>query len=315
MASHTGINLGNILSTSESIKGAKQRNMMTAQRMQDDKDLRDFRTKFSEAKTPEEMDQAFQGMVTINPDEGKKFVANYYQMDEKRRMDAQRKNNKMANLALVVQRSADKQKAWNQIRSELPEEDAAQMGEYSPAKVPYFLARAAETNKMIDVANNVYQQELFKGIDQENKMDQMDFDRDTRIILELLKQKGDFNIANLRFGGSGSKLKAADINTMLKMAGSMNGAMFDDQGNIAYKDKTMGPYRTQRVVEKAAALFSEGKVRDIVEAINKAQSELGYEDQSQDGEAQRNILPGLGETDTSPTLIYDLETGTMKPAQ
>jgi len=229
MGNEYGINLGNIMAANRAQKESDQRFEMNAMQMDSmrssaeaQKQKKGFMQSFIDAKTPEDRRAAFNGFVTLDADEAVNFVSAFDKMDERDRLAVKRQNARIGKLAWVISQSPNPEKAWEEKKRYLTQEEQNAMGEYSPTKLEWFMARPRETEELMSLSDN----QMLKGLDYQFKTDDREDRQEFEREMQKLKDKAAMARKRLE-GKEGGGIKASDVNAMYKQVASLYGGFYD----------------------------------------------------------------------------------------
>lgn len=284
MANQYGIDLGEVYRTAEAVKGSRETRENNALLMK--WKVEDRAKESAKASKLNELRgaaatgdrKALVNLVTLDPEEGKKVIEAFSQMDESQRAQIKDNVDKVGRMAAFVLQSQDPEGAYQRVLQLLPPEMAAQAPkQYDPQFVQLQLAQAQE---MDDLLQNP--ELITVGTT----------DRLYRHGKELERTQSNALLkAQEKANGEGG-VKSADESLIYRQAAELMGGVFDQQGNLQNLDPdTRG--KVQAIATEGARIYQQsgGKITRS-EAATQAARKLGIKisDLGKSGTIDRNSL-------------------------
>lgn len=259
MANQYGIDMGNVLSTVESVKNSRQARQNNDTKMdwaKEDRDIARQRSKTlnvlrSEASTGDQA--AVSALVSFDPKEAEKVISSIKGMDDMQRKQVKDNVDQIGRMSAFVLQAEDPESAYQLVMQNLPEETRQGMPEnFDPNFVQMQLAKAKELDQLLDNPEKI-----------------------TVGKTDMLYKDGKLIDKAATAPKSGSGSKASDESLMYKQAAELLGGIFDQQGNLQNLDPNVRS-NVQAITSEAARLFDAGGISRS-DAVTQAARKQGVD--------------------------------------
>lgn len=272
-ANQYGIDMADIYRTTAAVKGARTKNKLADLNLSEkeydisQRPARQKRANFltdlrgTAASGGEGADAAMQQLVTLDPENGPKFIEALSAMDKNKREAVKRSVDQMGQMSAYVLQGGspeEQERRYSLVLSNMPEESKAKMPpNFDPNFMQLSLSKAVSMDKLLEAP---------KVVSAGTKEQQYRLGRKT----------GEFDKPIKKTSGSGGAggLKSADESLMYRQSAEILGGIFDQQGNITNLDPEVRN-KVQAIATEAANIFvREGNITRS-EAVTRAAKAYG----------------------------------------
>ena len=224
--------------------------------------------------------QAQEQLISLDPENGPKFIEALSTMDKTKREAVKRSIDEAGQMsAFVLQGKTpeEQERRYQLVRNNLTEEAKAKMPEmYDPQFMELSLAKSVSMDQLLEAP---------KVVSAGSKEEQYRLGRKT----------GEFSKPVKKGAGSGTGaggLKSGDESLIYKMAAELKGGIFDQQGNITNLDPK-ARNNVQEIATEASNIFSRGGYTRAG-AVREAAKKFGFDIRTGDEAAKPAIDDPLG---------------------
>lgn len=289
MANQFGIDLGQVYSTGEAVKGARLSNKIN--NFNYDSVVEDRATTKAMTATRNALkariasggtdgQQAQRELIAMSPDEGKKVVEAFKTMSDQEKEQAKQNIETIGKISAYILQGDPKTAAdrYQTAKANLSPEVVANMpAEYDPNWVQMNLAKSREMDDLFknpEVMTFGTQDKMYKdGVE-------IGSTQSGAAALQDTKNQNALAVAKTKANGTG--LKSADESLMYRQSAEMLGGIFDQNGNIQNLDPQTRS-KVQAIATRASELYSTGQAKTRTDAVTMAARQIGISVQNLGG--------------------------------
>jgi len=287
MANALGINLGEVYTQAEAIKGLRDERKEREDARERGKTVNALRQRVADDE-PGAMDD----LVAIAPEEATQTLEAIGKMSTQEREAAQERVDTMGRVSVSILQSQDPEAAYQQARQNLAPEIVASMPEqYDPNWVEMSLARTREVDDMLANPEMI----TFGGEDRLYQDGNVLESTTSSGALDRQNSRGNALIRAADEGGG--SMKSSDTNAIYRQAAGLFGGIYDPTtGRIAGLGEAQAG-KVQALTEEASRLYADGEASTHASAVAIAARKLGISVQN------LGLPAGGGQTGGNPGAL------------
>lgn len=288
-ANQYGIDMGEIYRTTAAVKGARTANKLAELNLSEKEyDIaqrpvrEEFQNKLTGLRTTAATGgdgamQAQEQLISLDPENGPKFIEALNTMDKTKREAIKRSIDEMGQMSgYVIQGNTpqEQERRYQLVRNNMPEETKAKMPEqYDPQFMQLSLSKALTMDQLIEAPKVVS-----AGSKEQH--------------YKLGSKVGEFSkpAKGGAGGGAGGGVKSGDESLIYKQSAELLGGIFDQGGNLTNLDPETRN-RIQEISAEAANIFQQKGNITRSEAVKRAAKKFGFNIQD---------APDNSDTDNDP---------------